>query len=937
MRTMKRFLCVLCVLLISGLALATSVGALTLQDLEEIQRAIHEKGARWEAGDNPIFRLSTEDQKRLCGAIPDSPEPIQDHLRVIQSPKANLPERLDWRNKDGINWLTPIRNQAGCGSCVAFGTIAAFEGLINIFCGSPGQDLDLSEQHIFSCGGGSCYNGWWPAEATQFLQDYGAPLESCLPYEARDDNCHETCDGWQEQARKISEWGTISLGAPQVTVEQIKNRMMDGPVTGVFWVYEDFSAYSSGVYQYVWGDLLAGHCIAIVGWDDADSCWICKNSWGPSWGENGYFRIRMGHNEVAIEKYVHWMIPQPAHSAYVEMAEYHIAEQAGNGDQQPNPGEIFDLTVTLENKRTYSDLTDVMGWLLPEDSRVSVMNGVASYSTDLPAGGTSTNDDDPFRLQMSENIGITSIPFTFYVTGTAGGTYPYSTQLSFQLPVTYHQAGWPVELSSGVRCSPLMVWAGGSWHLAAADDAGYVHLWDDGGEEVAGFPFHAPGGNIWGSVALGDVDGYGAEEIVFGSKNDTVYALCVDGSVAFKRGVGSDVYATPALSDLNGDGELEIIFGTTDSRLHVLTSQGKDYFPFPVLLGGSVVADAAVADLDGDGSLDVVVGADDGLLYAISTQTGEYLSGFPVVTEGAIWSSPVVADLDRNGYKEVIVGSDDRKLYAFNFRGEVLFTRQASQAIRCSPAVADLSAANGLEVVFTSLDGQVYVVNRQGNLVAGWPYDTGGVLLSSPVVLDIDGDGALEVVVEGPGPELLHLEADGSLSLALSMEPNGPAISSPVAGYLDGDGDLEVAIGAARGVSVWSYPTGGDVAMPWPMYRGNAQRTGYLEDNVTGRVEGPVAGELPVSYALWQNYPNPFNPRTSIGYCVAREGQVRLSVYNVLGQEVVVLAEGPQASGRHVVTWDGRDAGGRAVASGLYFCRLEAGDFVQTQKMLLLR
>jgi flagellar hook assembly protein FlgD len=88
---------------------------------------------------------------------------------------------------------------------------------------------------------------------------------------------------------------------------------------------------------------------------------------------------------------------------------------------------------------------------------------------------------------------------------------------------------------------------------------------------------------------------------------------------------------------------------------------------------------------------------------------------------------------------------------------------------------------------------------------------------------------------------------------------------------------------------------------------------------------------------LWQNYPTPFNPRTSIGYCVAQEGEVRLSVYNVLGQEVVSLVDGPQAAGRHVVTWDGRDAGGGAVASGLYFCRLEAGDFVQTKKMLLLR
>ena len=925
-----------CTILISGLIISAVASALDNQSLEEIQKAIQEKGAGWEAGDNDIFRLSSEKQRRLCGMIREPSEEMEKSHRMARGTKAELPERLDWRDIDGVNWMTPVRNQGPCGSCVAFGTMGAFEGLINIYGDSPGQDLDLSEQFLFSCGDGSCDYGWWVSAATKYLKNHGAPLESCLPYEARDDNCESTCPNWESQARKVSSWGQIGYIPLDEMVEEMKVRLMDGPVAGGMVVYDDFFSYSSGVYEHVWGDLAGGHCIAIVGWDDADSSWICKNSWGPSWGEDGYFRIRMGHNEVGIEEYVHWMIPQEGFSAYVQMGEYHIADQAGNGDGIPDINETLDLVVTLKNGRTWGTLTDVVGWLLSTDPRVNVLDGMAMYSSGLPGGETCTNDDDPFRIQMAANLGITYLPLTLYVTGTAN-SFPYSTELSFNLPVTSHQSGWPVELSTGVRCSPVMVWASGSWNLAAADDAGYLHLWDAGGEEVGGFPFHAPGGNIWGSVALGDVDGYGAEEIVFGSKNDTVYALCLDGSVAFKRGVGADVYATPVLSDLNGDGELEVIFGTTDSQLHVLTSKGKDYFPFPVVLGGSVVADAAVADLDGDGSLDVLVGADDGLLYAISTQTGEYLSGFPVATGGAIWSSPVVADLDRNGYKEVIVGSDDRKLYALTYEGEELFTRQASGAIRCSPAVADVDGVGGLEVVFTSLDGNVYVVNYQGNLLPGWPYHTGGVLLSSPVVLDIDGDGALEVVVEGPGPELLHLEVDGSLSLALPMEPNEPAISSPVVGYLDGDGDLEVAIGAARGVYVWNYPTGGDVAMPWPMYRGNAQRTGYLEDNVTGRVEGPETSQLPEDYALRQNYPNPFNPRTSIGYTLAREGQVRLSVYNVLGQEIVTLAAGPQVAGGHVVTWDGRDAGGRSVASGLYFCRLQAGDFVQTKKMLLLR
>lgn len=89
--------------------------------------------------------------------------------------------------------------------------------------------------------------------------------------------------------------------------------------------------------------------------------------------------------------------------------------------------------------------------------------------------------------------------------------------------------------------------------------------------------------------------------------------------------------------------------------------------------------------------------------------------------------------------------------------------------------------------------------------------------------------------------------------------------------------------------------------------------------------------------ALWQNIPNPFNPRTTIRYSVPSPGPVRLAVHDASGREVAVLVRGHRAAGSYTILWDGRDAGGRDAASGVYFLRMEAGSFVGTRKMVLVR
>jgi len=92
-----------------------------------------------------------------------------------------------------------------------------------------------------------------------------------------------------------------------------------------------------------------------------------------------------------------------------------------------------------------------------------------------------------------------------------------------------------------------------------------------------------------------------------------------------------------------------------------------------------------------------------------------------------------------------------------------------------------------------------------------------------------------------------------------------------------------------------------------------------------------------VTTSLAQNVPNPFNPTTSIRFALSAPQQVRLTVYDARGRLVRVLVDEARDSGVHRVEWDGRDDAMAAVSSGIYFFRLEAGSFVQSRKMVLLR
>jgi hypothetical protein len=103
---------------------------------------------------------------------------------------------------------------------------------------------------------------------------------------------------------------------------------------------------------------------------------------------------------------------------------------------------------------------------------------------------------------------------------------------------------------------------------------------------------------------------------------------------------------------------------------------------------------------------------------------------------------------------------------------------------------------------------------------------------------------------------------------------------------------------------------------------------------VTGLIEPHPLVQV---FKLFQNFPNPFNPTTTISYQLPASNDVELTIYNLLGQQVRSLVKERKPAGFYEVEWDGRDETGKNASSGIYFYRLQAGKYVRTRRLLLIK
>jgi len=241
------------------------------------------------------------------------------------SPKSYLPESWDWRQVNGVNYVSDVRNQGICGSCYAFSSMGMLEARIKILTNNTVSPV-FSTQEVVSCSKLSqgCEGGFPYLVAGRYAKDYGFVDESCNPYVGKDGACStKKCP--RHYASSYQYVGGYYGGCSEEAM--MKALVENGPLSVSFEVYDDFMMYKSGVYHHT-GALkskqksgtfdpfeLTNHAVLLVGYGTdmitQEKYWIIKNSWGTQWGEAGYFRIRRGMDECAIESIAVESFPIP--------------------------------------------------------------------------------------------------------------------------------------------------------------------------------------------------------------------------------------------------------------------------------------------------------------------------------------------------------------------------------------------------------------------------------------------------------------------------------------------------------------------------------------------------------------------------------------------------------------------------------------------------
>jgi C1A family cysteine protease len=254
------------------------------------------------------------------------PEQVQKYLNkeIDEINVKELAKNWDWTNVNGVSYLTKPEGQGGCGSCYIFSTVGSLEARLRVLTNLEDK-TEFSRQYPVSCNfyTEGCKGGY-PYLVAKFFNEFEIIPDSCFKYKAHNDVCSNVCD-YKKNPKKytVSRYeflgGFYGNSSEEDILKEIRAR---GPMPGHIKVNEFFMHYKSGIFTM--GELLKlkdtspskitlrsknmsfeafNHGILIVGYGEENGIkfWKCKNSWGDNWGEDGYFRIQRGTDELAIE------------------------------------------------------------------------------------------------------------------------------------------------------------------------------------------------------------------------------------------------------------------------------------------------------------------------------------------------------------------------------------------------------------------------------------------------------------------------------------------------------------------------------------------------------------------------------------------------------------------------------------------------------------
>lgn len=242
------------------------------------------KTASWEVMnyEENIFRgWTTDEVQGLLGLKPELMETnLPEHI-----PTGPIPSSLNWKSTCDHG----PQNQANCGSCWAFGTV----GMLSSRCCLHTEDKGwLSPQELVSCDrrNNGCNGGSPHLALLYFMENKGAVPDPCFPYKAAKTPCPNKCvDGSPFKEQHVCECHGITECK---TIMSMKSCLQTGPITVGFAVCQSFLTYKSGIYKCDCDKYLGYHAVLLMGYSDHPEChWIIRNSWGASWGEQGYFKM----------------------------------------------------------------------------------------------------------------------------------------------------------------------------------------------------------------------------------------------------------------------------------------------------------------------------------------------------------------------------------------------------------------------------------------------------------------------------------------------------------------------------------------------------------------------------------------------------------------------------------------------------------------------
>merc|ERR1712063_60586 len=264
------------------------------------------KGESFTMGINQFTDL-TQEQYRAAAGLGWKPAPTEGTMPVLKTHVHSgeaLADSLDWTTQGAV---TPVKDQGQCGSCWSFSTTGALESGYQI---ASGNLVSLSEQQYVDCDGfpNMGCNGGNMQFALRYAKDHDICSESSYPYEAKGGKCRTS--GCDVALKSGTVTGVVHMGSilGSATDQDMMSALAKQPLSIAIEADQDiFQHYKSGVITGNCGTS-TDHGVLLVGYgtDGNNDYWKVKNSWGASWGDNGYVRMVRGKNQCGINSGVNY-------------------------------------------------------------------------------------------------------------------------------------------------------------------------------------------------------------------------------------------------------------------------------------------------------------------------------------------------------------------------------------------------------------------------------------------------------------------------------------------------------------------------------------------------------------------------------------------------------------------------------------------------------